>query len=120
VRVIPTGDVAILAIAGAFLGWQPVTVAFAAALLPALLPAGLRLVVWKKDTALFGPWLAAAVVAVWLGWAWVGPAVWPVLFNAPKAAVLVGACWAVALLAGVLVRSLRGPTPRAEAAKAAP
>jgi leader peptidase (prepilin peptidase)/N-methyltransferase len=120
VRAIPGGDVAILAVAGAFLGWQPVTVAFAAVLLPALLLAGLRLVAWKKETALFGPWLAAAVVAAWLGWAWVGPAVWRSLFNAPKAAVLVGACWAVALLAGVLVRSLRGPAARAEAAKAAP
>jgi hypothetical protein len=112
VRAIPGGDVALLAVAGAFLGWQPVAVAFAAALPPALLLAGVRLVAWKKDTALFGPWLALAVAAAWLGWAWVGPAVRPALFHAPKAAILVGACWAVALLAGLLVRSLRGPAPR--------
>jgi hypothetical protein len=42
----------------------------------------------------------------------------PVLFHAPKAMVLVGACWAVALLAGVLVRSLRAPG--AETGKAPP
>jgi leader peptidase (prepilin peptidase)/N-methyltransferase len=110
-RAVPGGDVAILAVAGAFLGWQPVAVALAAALAPALLLAGLRLVAWRKDTALFGPWLAVAVAAAWLGWAWVGPAVRPALFNASTVAVLVGACWAVALLAGLLVRSLRGPAP---------
>jgi len=111
VRAVPAGDVAILAVAGAFLGWQPVTVAFAAALPPALLLAGWRVVARKKETAPFGPWLALAVTAAWLGWAWVGPAVRPVFFNVSKTAVLVGACWAVALLAGLLVRSLRGPAP---------
>src|SRR5205085_2072330 len=50
-RAIPPGDVAVLAVAGAFLGWQPVAVAFAAVLLPALLWAGVRLTVWRKDTA---------------------------------------------------------------------
>ncbi len=180
-RAIPPGDIAVLAVAGAFLGWQPVAVAFAAALLPGLLWAGVRLTVWRKDTAqfppslpdgrtapdqsslgekhasgitgapagasssisttpsaaltsggerssgasprsergvCFGPWLAVAVAAAWLGWAWVGPAVRPALFDARKVAVLVGACWAVALLAGVLVRSLRAPA--AEAGKALP
>jgi leader peptidase (prepilin peptidase)/N-methyltransferase len=173
-RAVPAGDVTILAVAGAFLGWQPVTVAFAAVLLPALLWAGVRLTVWRRATAqftpplpsgrtapdqsglgekdasgiteappgpsssisttpsaaiapggerspgslphleqgvCFGPWLALAVTAAWLGWAWVGPAVRPVLFNVLKTAVLVGACWAVVLLAGLLVRSLRGPMP---------
>jgi leader peptidase (prepilin peptidase)/N-methyltransferase len=119
-RALPSGDVAVAAIAGAFLGWQPVAVAFAAALPPALLLAGVRLVALKKDTALFGPWLAVAVAATWLGWAWVGPAVRPALFHAPKVAVLVGACWAVALLAGLLVRSLRAHAPPAAEAGKAP
>jgi leader peptidase (prepilin peptidase)/N-methyltransferase len=119
-RAIPTGGVAVLAIAGAFLGWQPMTVAFAVVLLPTLLLAGVRLAAWKKDTTVFGPWLAAALVGAWLGWAWVGPVVRPVLFNAPKAAVLVGTCWTVALLAGVCVRSLRGDARPAEVGKAPP
>jgi leader peptidase (prepilin peptidase) / N-methyltransferase len=117
-RAIPSGDVAVLAVAGAFLGWQPVAVAFAAALPPALLLAGARLVLGKKGMSPFGPWLAVAVAAAWLGWAWVGPAVRPALFDPRKVAVLVGACWAVALLAGVLVRSLRSPA--AEAGPAPP
>lgn len=117
-RAVPPGDVAVLAVAGAFLGWQPVAVALAAALLPALLVAGARLVRGKKGATPFGPWLAVAVAAAWLGWAWVGPVVRSALFDARKVAVLAGACWAVALLAGVLVRSLRPPA--AEAGKALP
>jgi leader peptidase (prepilin peptidase)/N-methyltransferase len=119
-RAIPPGDVAVLAVAGAFLGWQPVAVGFAAALPPALLVAGARLVLGRNGPAPFGPWLAVAVAAAWLGWARVGPPIRPVLFDAHKVAVLAGACWAVALLAGVLVRCLRGPDPAAEAGKATP
>jgi leader peptidase (prepilin peptidase)/N-methyltransferase len=112
-RAVPPGDVAVLAIAGAFLGWQPVAVAFAAALPPALLLAGTRLAMGKKGTAPFGPWLAVAAAAASLGWAWVGPALRPTLFDPRKVAVLAGACWAVALLAGLLVRSLRPPAAEA-------
>lgn len=117
-RAVPPGDVAVLAIGGAFLGWQPAAVAFVAVLPPALFLAAGRLLLGRMGPTPFGPWLAVAVAAAWLGWAWVGPVVRPTLFDARKVAVLVGACWAVALLAGVLVRCLRSPAGAAD--KAAP
>jgi hypothetical protein len=91
-------------IAGSFLGWQPTVTALAVAATLALAagPFCLRL---RRPPPPAAAWLALGVVACWLGWAWVGPVVRPVLFN-PLLMVL--------FLAGVLVLvSPRGPLPAA-------
>jgi leader peptidase (prepilin peptidase)/N-methyltransferase len=93
----PEADLAM--IAGAFLGWQPtlVAVALAGAVVVALFR-------WRYRLPPFGLTLALSVVAVWMGWAWFGPAVRPILFNP----ILLPAALAVGLAlagAGLLVTS---------------
>ncbi len=81
--VTPAADLGM--IAGAFLGWQPVLVAAALAGVFTVALSPLR-----RRLSPFGLGLAFGIVAAWLGWAWVGPFVRPVLFSpilAPAAVV---------------------------------
>jgi leader peptidase (prepilin peptidase)/N-methyltransferase len=75
------GDADLMMMAGAFLGWQPVVIAFflgAVAALVLAVPAALA----KGENALpFGPGLAVGVVGSWLGWRWIGPKVQYVCFD---------------------------------------
>jgi leader peptidase (prepilin peptidase)/N-methyltransferase len=62
------GDADLMMMAGAFIGWQAVVLAFFVSVIPGLLFAVVRLIV-KGDQALpFGPSLAAGVVLTVLGW----------------------------------------------------
>jgi leader peptidase (prepilin peptidase)/N-methyltransferase len=93
-EVMPGGAAGLAMMAGAFLGWQPVLVA----LVLALVFAGL-LHRWRRRFSAFGPGLLLGIVAAWLGWAWLGPAVRPILFSP----LLPATALATALiLAGVL------------------
>jgi leader peptidase (prepilin peptidase)/N-methyltransferase len=91
-------------IAGAFLGWQPVLVAVVLACAVAAL-----LYRWRRVPG-FGLWLALGIVPAWLGWAWIGPVVRPVLFSPTWLSALVAAGLAAAGVASLV--------PRADAAKA--
>ena len=66
--------------AGSFLGWQPVVVAFFVSVLPALGFGIVQVIVFKDNSLPFGPSLAAGVVITWLCWPWIGPAVQPLFF----------------------------------------
>jgi leader peptidase (prepilin peptidase) / N-methyltransferase len=82
----PAADLAM--IAGAFLGWQPILVA-------ATLTGAVALILyrWRRRLPPFGLGLAPAIVAAWMGWAWIGPVLRPVLFSP----MLLPAAFAMAL-----------------------
>jgi leader peptidase (prepilin peptidase)/N-methyltransferase len=75
------GDADLMMMAGAFLGWQPVVVAFFLGALVTLGFAIAQLVIYKDNTLPFGPGLAAGIVITWLCWRWIGPAAQLLLFN---------------------------------------
>jgi leader peptidase (prepilin peptidase) / N-methyltransferase len=75
------GDADLMMMAGAFLGWQPVVVAFFVSVVPAL-AFGIVLLLVKRDNELpFGPSLAAGIVFTWLCWRWIGPPMQPLFFD---------------------------------------
>ena len=67
------GDADLMMMAGAFLGWQPVVVAFFLSVIPALIFGAVLLAVKRDNELPFGPSLAAATVFTWLCWNWIGP-----------------------------------------------
>jgi leader peptidase (prepilin peptidase)/N-methyltransferase len=67
------GDADLMMMAGAFLGWQPVVIAFFLSAVPALVFALVNVFVHRDSSLPFGPSLAASVVGTWLLWDWIGP-----------------------------------------------
>jgi leader peptidase (prepilin peptidase)/N-methyltransferase len=67
------GDADLMMMAGAFLGWQPVILAFFLSAVPALVFAFVNVLVHRDSSLPFGPSLAASVVGTWLLWEWIGP-----------------------------------------------
>lgn len=80
------GDADLMMMAGAFLGWQPIIIAFFISVFPALF-VGIFLLLTKKDRSLpFGPSLAIGIMAAMLLWGYIGPEVqilffWPALLG---------------------------------------
>lgn len=76
------GDVVLMALIGAAIGWQPVLVVFFLAPLPAIAAAGVLWFLRRNDGGLhyfpYGPWLSLATVIVLLAWQAVWPLVSPV------------------------------------------
>ncbi len=90
------GDADLMMMAGAFMGWQIVVVAFFLSVFPALLFGIIQLIVRRDNASPFGPSLALTLMAVSLAWGSIGPSVRPAFFWG---AVLF---WAVVLGAGIL------------------
>ena len=109
-RGVPAADLGM--IAGAFLGWQPVLVAVALAGAIVLL-----LYPWRHRLPPFGLALALAVVAAWMGWAWVGPVVRPILFSPALLPAVLAAALALAVLS-LRGSASAGSTPARKAANA--
>jgi leader peptidase (prepilin peptidase)/N-methyltransferase len=84
------GDADLMMMAGAFLGWQPVVVAFFVGAIVTLGFAIAQLIINKDKSLPFGPGLAAGIVITWLCWRWIGPAVQPLLFHELLLAICVG------------------------------
>jgi leader peptidase (prepilin peptidase)/N-methyltransferase len=79
VRAVGWGETHWMMIAGAFLGWQPITVAAFVASVPGLLTAARQ---WRMGRRVsFVVWLVGAIVGVWFGWYWIGPLVQGLFFN---------------------------------------
>jgi len=74
------GETSLLAMAGGFLGWQPIMFALLAALVPGLTTATWEWARGRRQVA-FAWWLTAALVGVWFGWYWIGPRVQGLFFN---------------------------------------
>jgi hypothetical protein len=104
-EAVPAAASDLAMIAGAFLGWQPVLVAIVLALAAAA-PLYLR-----RLAPPFGLFLALAVVAAWLGWAWIGPAVRPMLFSPTLLPPLIAASLALIGVVALLVRVSAAPAP---------
>src|SRR5262249_61490043 len=67
------GDADLMMMAGAFLGWQPVLIAFFVSVFPALALGILQLVFRGDKPMPFGPSLALGVLLTLFGWRWIGP-----------------------------------------------
>jgi leader peptidase (prepilin peptidase)/N-methyltransferase len=103
------GDADLMMMAGAFLGWQPVVVAFFAGALVTLGFAIVQAVVFRDNSLPFGPGLAAGTVLTFLGWRWIGWRVQPLMFNEWLLGICVVAGGAFMLLTSALFRLRRGP-----------
>lgn len=75
------GDADLMMMAGAFLGWQMVLVAFFLSVVPALLFGIIQLVVRRDNSLPFGPSLSMGVMITCLAWQPIGAHVRPVLFS---------------------------------------
>jgi leader peptidase (prepilin peptidase)/N-methyltransferase len=92
VEALGLGDADLMMMAGAFLGWQPVVVAFLVAVVPGLIFGFVQLIVFRDSSLPFGPSLAIGVIITMLGWSWIGH--FQILFFNPLwlAILMVGAC----------------------------
>jgi leader peptidase (prepilin peptidase)/N-methyltransferase len=111
------GDADLMMMAGSFLGWQPVVVAFFVSVFPALLLGLLQLAVRGSQELAFGPSLSLGVVLTMLGWPEIGPRVQGLFFEARLIAVLGVAGVVFLFAASFLLRVVRGPGGGDEAAK---
>jgi leader peptidase (prepilin peptidase) / N-methyltransferase len=103
------GDADLMMMAGAFLGWQPVVVAFFGGAMVTLVFAVVQMIVYRDNSLPFGPGLAVGVVLTMLGWRWIGPAVQPLLFNMELLLLLIGAGAGLMFLLSAVFRVIRGP-----------
>jgi leader peptidase (prepilin peptidase) / N-methyltransferase len=85
------GDADLMMMAGAFLGWQPVVVAFFVGALVTLGFAIAQLVIYRDNSLPFGPGLAAGTVITWLCWRWISPPFQVLMFDEILLLVCVGA-----------------------------
>lgn len=67
------GDADLMMMAGAFLGWQVVVVAFFVSALPGLGFGLFQLFIRRDNSLPFGPSLAIGLMMTMLGWPWLGP-----------------------------------------------
>jgi leader peptidase (prepilin peptidase)/N-methyltransferase len=98
------GEASLLAIAGGFVGWQPIIIAGLLGLTLGLIAGMVQWAVTRRQQMDFGLWVALAVGAVGLGWYWIGPLVQGLFFNQTRL-LLFAALVAMSLL--VLAAGLR-------------
>lgn len=101
------GDVTLMAMIGAFLGWQPALITFGIAPFAALLIVFVYFLITKDSYLAFGPYLALGAIIVFMFWGTVWPAV---RFQFKFAIVLLAALAVSLLIMGpllVLVRAIK-------------
>ena len=103
------GDADLMMMAGAFLGWQPVVVAFFVSVFPALLIGVVQMVLRGDQELAFGPSLSLGIVLTMLGWDWIGPHVAFGFFDWPLLVILVVAGSVFLFVASFVIRLVRGP-----------
>jgi leader peptidase (prepilin peptidase)/N-methyltransferase len=109
------GDADLMMMAGAFIGWQPVVVAFFAGALLTLGFAIVQMVVFRDNSLPFGPGLAAGTMLTVLSWKSIGPAVQSLFFWPTMLVICVVAGAGFMLVMSVLLRR----PPRSEEPKPA-
>jgi leader peptidase (prepilin peptidase)/N-methyltransferase len=97
-------EVGLLAIAGAFLGWQPVVVAGLLALLPGLASAIRQWTVRKRSHVSYCLWLVLALAPVCLSWYWIGPLVQGLFFDGPRLLLFAIGCAAMLVALAACLR----------------
>lgn len=107
------GDADLMMMAGAFLGWQIVLVAFFLSVFPALLFGIMNLVIRKDNSLPFGPSLSLSLMVTSLEWQPIGAQVLPTLiFFGGTGLVCIGFLCGVALyLMALAMRLVRGQAP---------
>jgi leader peptidase (prepilin peptidase) / N-methyltransferase len=101
------GDADLMMMAGSFIGWQPVLVAFFVSVVPGLFFGVLHLVRRGNQALPFGPSLAMGVMITLLGWRVFGEFVRPLFFE-PLVLGFVGVAGPVLLLVISIVLRLFG------------
>lgn len=81
IEALGLGDADLMMMAGSFLGWQPIVVAFFIGVFAGLIFGVVQLAVHGDNMMPFGPSLAVGVVITFLCWYWIGPKVQMPLFN---------------------------------------
>ena len=106
-KALGLGDADLMMMAGAFLGWQPILVAFVLAV-PVGMVFGLSQAAVRGHTTLpFGPALAIGVMMTCLGWRAIGPRVQSFFFDVPFVLALAGVCCVLMIGGGYLIRLVR-------------
>jgi leader peptidase (prepilin peptidase)/N-methyltransferase len=101
------GDADLMMMAGAFLGWQLVVIAFFVGAVLGLFHGIYQLLRQGDRYMVFGPWLAAGCMITWLIWSGLGPQVQVLLFNWWLMGALVVLCALIMLISGFVIRLLR-------------
>lgn len=102
------GDADLMMMVGAFLGWQPVVVAFFVGAFVTLGFAIVQAVVFRDNSLPFGPGLAAGSIVTMLCWDSIRPAVQPVLFNEQLLILLIAVGGAFMLFSSFIIGRFRG------------
>jgi leader peptidase (prepilin peptidase)/N-methyltransferase len=110
------GDADLMMMAGAFLGWQPVVVAFFLSVVPALAFGIVQLAVKRDNELAFGPSLAAGIVAAFIGWRWIGPELQMLFFDSGILIPLAVLGAVFMLVASYVIRVGKGKMAEPEAA----
>jgi leader peptidase (prepilin peptidase)/N-methyltransferase len=107
------GDADLMMMAGAFVGWQPIIVAFFVSVLPALVFAIVHVLRKGQQALPFGPSLAAGVLLTILFWPALSrwPALWFLFFDATFLGVMAGIGALLLLIISLVLRLLRGTEP---------
>ena len=101
------GDADLMMMAGAFVGWQPIVLAFFVSVFPALIFAVVKLAITRRQDLPFGPSLSLGVMLTALAWPIIGP-VFQSMFFDPVFLGLLAAAGAIALLATSFLLRLAG------------
>jgi leader peptidase (prepilin peptidase) / N-methyltransferase len=107
------GDADLMMMAGAFLGWQAVVVAFILGIFIGLSIGIGQLVLGRGNMMPFGPPLAAGALVSCLAWPWLGPAFQPILFSGFMLTFLVSFFTIGMFIACVIIRVFRLVTAKA-------
>ncbi len=107
VEALGLGDADLMMMAGSFLGWQPVVVAFFLGVFAGLFFGIAQLLLGGDNLMPFGPSLAAGTIAAYLGWRWIGPHFMPLFFNGALLGILVVASCILMLILSYVLRLVR-------------
>lgn len=103
------GDADLMMMAGAFLGWQMVVVAFFVSVFPGLVFGLVQMAITRDNRLPFGPSLAMGVLVTLLCWRWIGAYVQPVMFDGTYLTILVIAGAVLMFLMSFALRLLQTP-----------
>jgi leader peptidase (prepilin peptidase) / N-methyltransferase len=107
IEALGLGDADLMMMAGSFLGWQPVVVAFLVGVFAGLF-FGIGQLLFRGDNMLpFGPSLAIGTVITFLCWRWIGPHFQALFFNWMFLAPLAGVSCFLMLVASYVLRVMR-------------
>ncbi len=106
------GDADLMMMVGAFLGWQPVVIAFLVGGVISLFLSLPSLVSnWSRPMP-FGPGLALGAAVTWLGWDFVAPYAHPLFFQKWLIVIFFGGCGVLTFFLMFLLGSVRKSPPR--------